>query len=139
VERGAHGVDLAPAAPSPAYVGFSIIPALLVVPEPIADLAATNVAAGSDVVNLLNDDPMSVAPRRRRFIGDHRSHDRASDRHVRAPRHARERKCDMAHRAAAMHRGQRHRGAGRRHGRCPAIADQGSGIGRQKHYHGFRR
>lgn len=48
------------AAPVPAYTGFSIIPALLVVPEPIVDLVGTNVAAGSDVNNLNNDDPMNV-------------------------------------------------------------------------------
>lgn len=47
-------------APNPPYFGFSVVPALLVVPEPVTDLAATNVAAGSDVNNLLNDDPMSV-------------------------------------------------------------------------------
>jgi hypothetical protein len=55
------GSTTAPAAPLvPAYNGFSIIPAIVVVPEPIADLVATNVADGSDALNLLNDDPMSV-------------------------------------------------------------------------------
>lgn len=48
------------AAPVPAYNGFSIIPAILVVPEPLADLVATNVEAGSVVDNLVNDDPMST-------------------------------------------------------------------------------
>lgn len=44
------------------YTGFTIVPAILVVPEPInePDLAATNVEAGSSVLNLLNDDPASV-------------------------------------------------------------------------------
>lgn len=48
------------AAPAPAYNGFSIIPALLVVPEPIDDVQGVNTEAGSVATNLFNDDPLST-------------------------------------------------------------------------------
>lgn len=43
--------------PAAAYTGFSIEPAILVVPEPIINLAATIQQAGYPASNLLNDDP----------------------------------------------------------------------------------
>lgn len=45
-----------PAAPG-AYSGFSIEPAILVVPEPIVNLSATIQQSGYPASNLLNDDP----------------------------------------------------------------------------------
>lgn len=47
-------------APNPPYTGFSIVPAILVVPEPLGDLAMTNIDAGSLASSMTNDDPMSL-------------------------------------------------------------------------------
>lgn len=48
------------APPNPAYNGFSIVPAILIVPEPVVDLVVTNLEPGNLGSNLLNDDPMST-------------------------------------------------------------------------------
>lgn len=42
------------------YVGPSIEPAVLVVPEPIISITCAQAEAGSDPINLLDDDPMAV-------------------------------------------------------------------------------
>lgn len=50
---------LSPGAPG-AYAGWSVAPALLVVPEPIDQPSCGQATAGSSAANLLNDDPLSV-------------------------------------------------------------------------------
>jgi hypothetical protein len=49
----------APAAPA-GYVGFSILPAILAVPEPIDYIACAQADVGSDPYNLLDDDPQAT-------------------------------------------------------------------------------
>lgn len=50
---------LLPAAPA-TYVGFSIEPTILVVPEPFESLTCADAEAGSSALNLANSDPLST-------------------------------------------------------------------------------
>jgi hypothetical protein len=49
-----------PPAATGAYLGFSIEPSFLIVPEPINEITCAEQAAGSPAVNLLSDDPTAL-------------------------------------------------------------------------------